>query len=198
MCMFKIHCHVMRPFVSSWWLSDWYSATSSRVISEFVRNVGCQAPLQTYQIKICILTRSPSVSHDHESLKSAGVQAEYYLLLYGPNGIMAQMIKSLPAIQETWVQSLGWEDPLEEGMAIHSSILAWEIPWTEKPGGLQSLGSCRIRNDSATNTHTHTHTRNHSHFMGSIFAGKEKLLNEKNEQFFISQSCCGPSNCVYN
>ena len=57
-------------------------------------------------------------------------------MIYGPSGIVAQMIKSPPAIQETQVQSLGWEDPLEEGMAIHSSILAWEIPWTEETGGL--------------------------------------------------------------
>ena len=47
---------------------------------------------------------------------------------------VAQMVKNLPAIQETWVQSLGQEDPLEKGMAIHSSILAWRIPWTEEPG----------------------------------------------------------------
>ena len=54
---------------------------------------------------------------------------------------MVQMVKSLPAMQETWVQSLGWEDPLEKGMATHSSILAWRIPWTEEPGGPQSMGS---------------------------------------------------------
>ena len=52
------------------------------------------------------------------------------------------MVKNLPAMQ-TWVRSLGWEDPLEEGMATHSSILAWLIPWTEEPGGLQSRGSQR-------------------------------------------------------
>ena len=52
---------------------------------------------------------------------------------------MAQMIKNLPAMQETWVQSLGWKDLLEKGLAIHSSILAWSIPWTEEPGGLQSM-----------------------------------------------------------
>ena len=52
---------------------------------------------------------------------------------------VAQTVKNLPAMQETWVQSLGWEDPLEEGMATHSSILAWRI-WTEEPGGLQSRG----------------------------------------------------------
>ena len=50
------------------------------------------------------------------------------------------MVKNLPAIQETWVRSLGWEDPVEEGMATNSSILAWKIPWTEEPGGLQSMG----------------------------------------------------------
>ena len=50
------------------------------------------------------------------------------------------MVKNLPAMWETWVQSLGWEDPLNKGMATHSSILAWRIPWTEEPGGLQSWG----------------------------------------------------------
>ena len=49
---------------------------------------------------------------------------------------MAQMVMNLPVMWETWFQSLGWEDPLEEGMATHSSILAWRLPWTEKPGGL--------------------------------------------------------------
>ena len=58
---------------------------------------------------------------------------------------MAQ--KNLPAMQETWVQSLGWEDPLEKGTAAHSSILAWRIPWTEEPGGLQSMGSQRVGHD---------------------------------------------------
>ena len=54
--------------------------------------------------------------------------------------LVAQMVKSLPAMQETQLQSLGREDPLEEEMATHSSILAWRIPWTEKPGRLQSMG----------------------------------------------------------
>ena len=55
--------------------------------------------------------------------------------------MLAQLVKNWPAMWETWVQSLGWEDPLEKEMIIHSSILAWEIPWTEKPGGLQFMGS---------------------------------------------------------
>ena len=54
--------------------------------------------------------------------------------------LMAQMVKNLPAMQETWIRSLGWEDPLEKGTAIHSSILAWRIPWAQEPGGLQSMG----------------------------------------------------------
>ena len=54
---------------------------------------------------------------------------------------MAQMVKNLSTMQKTWVRPLGWEDSLEEGMATHSSILAWRIPWTEEPGGLQSMGS---------------------------------------------------------
>ena len=57
---------------------------------------------------------------------------------------MAQMVKNLPAMQETQVQPLGWEDPLEKGMATHFSILAWRIPWTEEPGGLQSVRSQRV------------------------------------------------------
>ena len=60
---------------------------------------------------------------------------------------MAQLVKNPPAMQDTWVQSPGQEDPMEEGMATHSSILAWRIPWTEEPGGLQSMGSQRARHD---------------------------------------------------
>ena len=63
---------------------------------------------------------------------------------------MAQTVKNLPAMQETQVQSLGQEDPLEKGMVTHSSILAWEIPWTEETGGLQSMGSQRVRYDLVT------------------------------------------------
>ena len=59
--------------------------------------------------------------------------------------LVAQRVKNLPALQETRVQSLGPEDPLEKGMATHSSILAWSIPWTEEPGGLQSMGSQECR-----------------------------------------------------
>ena len=61
-------------------------------------------------------------------------------LILGGNSLVAQMITNPPTMQETWVPSLGWEDPLEKEMATHSTILAWEIPRTEEPSGLQSLG----------------------------------------------------------
>ena len=61
--------------------------------------------------------------------------------------LVSQMVKHLPTMQETWVQSLGWEDLLEKEMETHSSILAWRIPWLEEPGGLQSMGSQRVGHD---------------------------------------------------
>ena len=60
---------------------------------------------------------------------------------------MAQMVKNPPAMWETWVRALAWEEPLEKGRATHSSILAWRIPWTEEPDWLQSMGSQRVRHD---------------------------------------------------
>ena len=61
--------------------------------------------------------------------------------------LVAQMVKRLSTMQETRVRPLGWEDPLEKEMAIHSRTIAWKIPWTEEPGGLQSMGSQRVRHD---------------------------------------------------
>ena len=66
------------------------------------------------------------------------------LILLGVS-LVAKRAKNLPAMQETWTWSLGWEYSLETGMATHSSILVWRIPWTEEPGGLQSMGSQRVR-----------------------------------------------------
>ena len=69
------------------------------------------------------------------------------LLIRISASLVAQMVKRLPAMQETGVQSLGWDDLLEKEMATHSSILAWKIPWTEEPGRLHSMGSQRVRQD---------------------------------------------------
>ena len=68
-------------------------------------------------------------------------------IFYTWASLAAQTVKNLPAIPETQVQFLGQEDPLEKGMATHSNILAWRIPWTEEPDRLQSMGSCRVGHD---------------------------------------------------
>ena len=68
-------------------------------------------------------------------------------LIMNINVVGGSAVKNLPAMQETWVQSLGWEDPLEEQMVTHPSILAWRIPWTEEPGRLWSMGSKRAGHD---------------------------------------------------
>ena len=77
--------------------------------------------------------------------------------LYIPT-MVAQTVKNLPAMKETWVWSLGWEDPLEKGMTIHSSIIAWRILWTEDPSGLQFMGLQRVRLDWVTKAITFSPT----------------------------------------
>ena len=77
----------------------------------------------------------------------------YFDIQLGPDlldSLVAQMVKSLPAMQETWLRSLGWEDPLEKEIATHSSIIAWKIPWTEEPGRLQPTGLQRVGHDCVT------------------------------------------------
>ena len=68
-------------------------------------------------------------------------------MTYSWASLVAQMVKNLPAVWETWIQCLGWEDPLEKETATHSSVLASEIPWTEEPGRLQLVESQRVRHD---------------------------------------------------
>ena len=91
------------------------------------------------------------------------------IILYLRAALVAQTVKNLPAMQETWVWSLGGENPLEEEMATYSSILAWRISWTEEPGGLQSTGSQRMGHNPVTNTHTHTHTHTYILYLECFF-----------------------------
>ena len=86
-----------------------------------------------------------------------------YVYVLWRASLMAQMVKKLSAMQETeetWVWSLGWEDPLEKGMATHSRILVWRIPWTEEPGGLQSIGLQRVRHHWSHLAHTQAYIYN--------------------------------------
>ena len=101
----------------------------------------------------------PTLSFHLQSFQDTGIA-----FLRKPH-MMAQMIKNLPAVQETWVRSLGWEDPLEKEKATHFSILTWEMPWTaEECGGLQSMGSQRVGHhwvaDTCIYTHMHSTTSN--------------------------------------
>ena len=95
------------------------------------------------------------VRHDWSDLAAAAAFVEYYCVPI-LDFLVVQTVKNLPARQETRVRSLGWEVPLKKGMANHSTILAWRIPWTEKPGGLQSIGWQRVGHEWVTHTHTHT------------------------------------------
>ena len=96
-----------------------------------------------------LLSLSPVHNLSHCGTKYSHSQA---LGLGSPveTSLVAQMVKHLPTVQESWARSLGREDPLEREMATHSSTLAWKIPWTEEHGRLQSMGSQRVRHDQAT------------------------------------------------
>ena len=76
------------------------------------------------------------------------------MYIYEAHGSVVKNLPAMQKMQETWVQSLGQEDPLEESMATHSSILAWRIPWTEEPGRLQSIGSQKVGHDLVTEQHS--------------------------------------------
>ena len=102
----------------------------------------------------------------------------YVTYAYNRTSLVSQTVKNLPVMRETWVRSLGREEPLEKKMAMHSNILAWRIPWTEEPGGPQSMGSQRVGHDQATNTCIF-----HFHFIsngGSASSKEEKLLKSQN------------------
>ena len=81
------------------------------------------------------------------SIVSQKEKNKYHIFTHIWACLVAQRLKRLPPMRETWVRSLGWEDPLEKEMVTHSSILAWRIPWMEKPGKLQSTGSQRVGHD---------------------------------------------------
>ena len=100
------------------------------------------------------------------------------------------MVKNLPVMQETWVWSLGWEGPLEEDMATHSSILAWRIPWTEEPAGLQSIGLQRVGHDWSDLA------RIYINYVKALKINKSRQTLKAN--MLVAQSClilCNPMDC---
>ena len=105
---------------------------------------------KTKQIKISALRASILIRENKDlcdTYTCTHVFGDWFVCMAS---LVAQRLKCLPAMQETWVRSLGREDPLEKEVATHSSILAWRIPWMKEPGGLQSTGSHRVRHDWAT------------------------------------------------
>ena len=98
-----------------------------------------------YDLKECKLVNNLVIP-----IKITFDQVISLLEAYCRTSLVAQRLKRLPGMQETWVWSLGWEEPLEKEMATHSSTLTWRIPWREEPGRLQSMGSQRVRHDWAT------------------------------------------------
>ena len=88
-----------------------------------------------------------STSSQDGALARYGISREVSHSVLYSRAVIAQSVKNLPAVQETWVQSLSWEEPLEKEMDAHSSILAWRIPWTKEPVRLQSKESQRVRHD---------------------------------------------------
>ena len=93
------------------------------------------------------------------------------------------MVKNPPEMREIWVWSLGWEDPLEDNTASHSSILAWKIPWTEEPGGLQSTGSQKVRQDWSDLSHSY------------IFITVVLFLSLPNPMLYVTSFC---KTCILN
>ena len=107
----------------------------------FLDAVGQVNSSETYYLCVCMSFKIQLSIHQipiHQSF----IQEAFTGCL--PISLVAQTVKNPPAMQETWVRSLGEEDPLEKGMDTHSSILAWRIPWIKEPGGLQSMGSQRV------------------------------------------------------
>ena len=140
---------VKEQLVSSVTRWHWASMSHSRAVTAYLNLFICLSHSHS-------VTMNPGLPQCLQSFPGLSLS---HSLSYFRASLVAQLVKKKknpPAMQETLVPFLGWEDPLEEGMATHSSILAWRISWTEKPGGLQSMGSQRVRHHWATKHRTVT------------------------------------------
>ena len=131
---------------------DMEQQTSSKPGKEYVKAAYCHPAYLTYmQSTSCKI--QGWMKHKLESRSPGEISITSDTPMATPlwkTSLVAQMVKHLSTMQETRVQSLGWEDPLEKGMAIHSGTIVWKIPWTEEPGRLQPMGSQRVGHDWAT------------------------------------------------
>ena len=121
------------------WIIPYSFSLYQQMVSLTIKRVIAQELLTTF-------TTTHTYTHTHILTE---LLASFFTTSYS---LYAQIVKNLPAMKETWVQSLGPEDPLEKGMSTHSGILAWRIPWTQELGRLQFMGSIWVENDWTTNT----------------------------------------------
>ena len=137
-----------------YWVSHWALGPESVLLTSSLDDSNAQWPGTAIRpLLYTVRLRCQYGSHwPHGYLHLFSFSFFFYFVLEA--FLVAQMVKNPPAKQETWVWSLAWEDPLEKGMATHSSLLAWRTAWTAEAGGLQSMGSQRVRLNGVTNTFT--------------------------------------------
>ena len=167
----------------------------------------------------CLVTKSCLTLQSHGLQHTRLPWPPLYIYIYIYTRPGGSEVKNLPAVEEIEVRFQGWEDPLEEGTAAHSSILTWSIPWTEEPGRLQSIRLQRqtwLKRLSTAHTHTHTHTHAHTHthiyiydplcctpetnialWINSTSIKKEHLFNEIMECLNFGTSCINKCRCVH-
>ena len=139
------------------WAYKWHLEWKE-VLQDWALYLGTSFYLQADRVRGELISWTPErlagVGKLHRNTLELGPKSSCFFLLeyYLRASPLGQKVKNLPTMRETWVWSLGRGDPLEKGVATHSSIFVWRIPWTEEPGGIQSMGSRRVRQDWATNT----------------------------------------------
>ena len=129
-----------------WWNSSWAISNPKRL---FCESAALNMPANTETSTMAKGLEKVSF-HSNPKERQCQRMYKYHKIALISHAVLPWWLRVLPAMPETWVQSLGWEDPLEKEMATQSSILAWRIPWTAEPGGLQSTGLQRIRHDWET------------------------------------------------
>ena len=145
-----------------------------------------------------ILPQSPLRHHPKATKRETEISTPFFTRA----SLVAQMVKNPPAMQETWVRSLGWEDPLEKGTATHSSILVWRIPWTEEPGRLQSMRLQRVGHDWETFTSLFTGITFSSSFRDRhrrwrLSRKRTEILNEEQSFSKIEYMLRGTTNNLF-
>ena len=144
------------------------------------------------------LAPTPKGRKIHQIITSRPRHNGVWCILPCVASLVAQMVKNLPAMQNTWIRSLGREDTSEKGMATHSSILGWRIPWTEEPGGLQSMGSQRVGHNWSGLSCTEARMTSHSSVYQNFFRYTRYWCSKaRSQQTVVWGHKCEDSLCVF-